>query len=46
MPKFHKITFKRFDGQYIVTHNGIPHFFAQHKDAWAFIISTIKMEVA
>ena len=40
------LTFKRFDGQYIVTHNGIQHIFAQSSDAWAFIMSIIRGEVA
>lgn len=40
------LTFKRFDGQYIVTHNGAKHVFAQSKDAWSFILSIINKEVA
>lgn len=40
------LTFKRFDGQYIVTHNGTKHFFDEYHDAWAFIVSVVKKEVA
>lgn len=39
-----KLTFKRFNGEYIVTYNKIPHIFAQYENAWAFIISIIKRE--
>lgn len=39
------ITFKRINGEYVVTVNGHPHQFQTSRDAWEFIFK-LRKEVA
>ena len=36
------ITFKRMNGEYIVTHNKVQYVFREYESAWSFIVSLRK----